>query len=208
MHSRELDRDVAGAADAHQRLLAHLDESLAADPRQPSLLPGWTIGHVLTHLARNADGCVRMLDGLEQYEGGMKRRAADIEAGAPRRMEELVDDVRSAIWRLEQRWAAPVDWTASAPAASGDVPLDDVPFRRWREVEIHRADLGLGYTFADMPAEYVRLELRRMEMLWSARKPMGMTRLPEPAMLTPPHERLAWLMGRTSIDGLEPPGIY
>jgi hypothetical protein len=27
-----------------------------ADARGPSLLPGWTRGHVLTHLARNADG--------------------------------------------------------------------------------------------------------------------------------------------------------
>ncbi|MFF9641495.1 maleylpyruvate isomerase N-terminal domain-containing protein [Kitasatospora aureofaciens] len=27
-----------------------------ADARAPSLLPGWSRGHVLTHLARNADG--------------------------------------------------------------------------------------------------------------------------------------------------------
>ena len=27
----------------------------------PSLLPGWSRGHVLTHLARNADGAVNLL---------------------------------------------------------------------------------------------------------------------------------------------------
>ena len=27
---------------------------------------------------------------------------------------------------------------------------------RWREVEVHRADLGLGYDRSDWPAEYVR----------------------------------------------------
>ena len=29
--------------------------------REPSLLPGWSRGHVLTHLARNADAMVNLL---------------------------------------------------------------------------------------------------------------------------------------------------
>ncbi|WP_433476112.1 maleylpyruvate isomerase family mycothiol-dependent enzyme [Spirillospora sp. CA-142024] len=37
---------------------ARLDD---ADARAPSLLPGWTRGHVLTHVARNADGGTRLL---------------------------------------------------------------------------------------------------------------------------------------------------
>jgi len=32
-----------------------------ADVRAPSLLPGWTRGHVLSHIARNADGITRTL---------------------------------------------------------------------------------------------------------------------------------------------------
>lgn len=32
-----------------------------ADMHDPSLLPGWSRGHVLTHLARNADGGTRLL---------------------------------------------------------------------------------------------------------------------------------------------------
>ena len=208
MDQRQLDRDVTGAADAHQRLLAHLDASLDVDPRAPSLLPGWTIGHVLTHLARNADGAVRMLDGLDQYEGGAAGREAEIERGAGRPMDALVDDVRRTIWRVEQRWALHTDWSSMARSVGGEVPMAEVPRRRWREVEVHRADLGLGYTFADMPAEFLRLELRRMEMLWSARRPMGMTHLPDRALRAPPPERLAWLMGRTAIDGLDPAGIF
>jgi uncharacterized protein (TIGR03083 family) len=82
---RELDRAVTGCAGAHQRLLAGLAELTDDDARRPSLLPGWTVGHVLTHLARNADGNVRMLDAANRgevvamYEGGMDGRAADIE---------------------------------------------------------------------------------------------------------------------------------
>ena len=73
---------------------------------------------------------------------------------------------------------------------------------RWREVEVHRADLGLGFEPADWPAEYVREDLVRMEMRWNARRPMGLTGLPDEALQAPPHVRLAWLLGRTTIEGL------
>ena len=44
-----------------------------------------------------------------------------------------------------------------------------------------------------------------MEMRWNARRPMGLTGLPDAALRAPPHVRLAWLLGRTTIDGLSPP---
>src|SRR5215472_7044541 len=58
-----------------------------ADARGPSLLPGWTRGHVLTHLARNADGGTRLLGwartGIPSYEyESVAARAEAIEAGA------------------------------------------------------------------------------------------------------------------------------
>ena len=64
--SRALDDDVAGCAAAHQRLLGDLDsvlETADVDPTQASRLPGWTVGHVLTHLARNADALRNMIEG-------------------------------------------------------------------------------------------------------------------------------------------------
>jgi maleylpyruvate isomerase len=208
MDPRTLDQDVAGAADAHQRLLAALDALGSFDPARPSLLPGWSVGHVLTHLARNADSHVRMLDGLDQYEGGSEGRAAAIEAGADRPADELVADVRRTIWALESRWATQADWSGSARRSAGTAPMADLPFLRWREAEVHHADLGIGHTFATMPDAYVRRELRVMEMLWDSRRPMGMTGLPAEALARPPHERLAWLMGRGRIDGLEPAGVF
>ncbi len=81
-------------------------------------------------------------------------------------------------------------------------------FARWREVEVHRADLGLGYGPEDWPGEYVREDLGVMEMRWNARRPMGMTGLPDAALKAPPHTRLAWLLGRAEIDGLDPAGIF
>ena len=85
--ARALDAQVAGCAAAHQRLLASLAELSDADARADSMLPGWSRGHVLNHLARNADSHARMFEaatrGQEapQYPGGMEGRVAEIEAG-------------------------------------------------------------------------------------------------------------------------------
>ncbi|MEU4755514.1 maleylpyruvate isomerase N-terminal domain-containing protein, partial [Micromonospora tulbaghiae] len=48
-------------AEANDRLLRTVSGLTAADVAAPSLLPGWTRAHVLTHLARNADGFVNLL---------------------------------------------------------------------------------------------------------------------------------------------------
>jgi maleylpyruvate isomerase len=216
--SHQLDRDVAGAAAAHQGLLAMLDGALAdgrLDPAAPSRLPDWTVGHVLTHLARNADSIVRVLEAaergevLDRYEGGGARRNAEIEAGHRRPAAEQVDDVRRTIWRLEQTWANHHAWDGRSRETAGhEIPVSDLPFLRRREVEVHRVDVGLGYETADWPDDYVRLDLRMMEMLWNARRPMGLTGLPREALAVQPDVRLAWLLGRTTISGLAAAEIF
>ena len=214
---RELDRDVAGAADAHQRLLAVLDAALddgRLDVAVPSRLPGWTVGHVLTHLARNADSIRRVLQGaargepVDRYVGGVAGRDAEIEAGHARPAGEQVDDVRRSIWRLEQTWSDPAVWGARSREPSGsELAALDLPGLRRREVEVHAVDLGIGVEPAGWPAEFVRLELRAMEMRWNARRPMGMTGLPPAALAAPPAERLAWLFGRAELAGTEPANL-
>ncbi len=218
MDARQLDRDVAGAAAAHQGLLSMLDDCLDAgtlDGAAPSRLPEWTVGHVLTHLARNADSIVRVLAAAERgatidrYEGGLARRTARSRTapGARPPIWCRTSGPRSGSWsrpgRRSTRWDG-----RSREAPGREIPVTDLPFMRWREVEVHRADLGLGYEPADWPAEYVRQDLRWMEMRWNARRPMGMTGLPQAALDAPPHERLAWLLGRTSIGDLEPAGVF
>jgi maleylpyruvate isomerase len=37
---------------------------------------------------------------------------------------------------------------------------------------------------------------------------MGMTPLPAAALALPPTTRLAWMMGRVEVDGLEPAGLF
>jgi len=214
--SRELDRAVELAAQAHQRLLAALDGLVgdgALDVAAPSRLPDWSRGHVLAHLVNSGDGHVALFDAAargetgEQYPRGAEGRAADIERDAPRSAAEHLDALRRSIWRLEACWAAS-GWTGRAITPRHEVNIVDLPFLRLREVAIHHVDLDIGYELDDLPSDYVRLELRRMEMLWKARQPMGLTSLPPAALEAPPARRVGWLLGRTEIDGVAPAGVY
>lgn len=208
---------IAGCADSHRHLLAGLagltDDLVAS----PSLLPGWTVGHVLTHIARNADGLARMMAGGERgemaamYPGGGEARTRDIEAGAVRPAAALVEDVSSSAEHLEQAFAQASDavWlTGTGAMIQREVTLRELPEIRRREVEIHRVDLGLGYTFNDWPADYGRAELTRMTALWASRRPMGLTALPAAALALSPADRLAWLTGRMDVPSLPPADIF
>lgn len=152
---------------SHARLAEALAGLTDAQARKASALPGWSVGHVLTHLSRNADSHVRMLEAAaagevaDQYAGGAAGRAADIEAGAGRPAAELVADVVASADRLEAEWEATTEqtWaTGRGRATSGVWPLAELPFRRWREVELHHVDLGLAYRPGDWPEGYVEAE--------------------------------------------------
>lgn len=233
--------DIAGCRAAHVRLLGSLHGLSPGDARRPSRLPGWTVGHVLTHLARNADSHVRMLVAArhgqvaDQYQGGRPARAADIEAGAGRSEADLVADVAGACRRLEEAWeATPGDvWERGrGRVVGGEWPVAQLPFRRWREVEVHHADLGLGFGWQDWSDGYVAGELEIMVAGLARRLPAGRSlrmeatdtgarwavsdegaagiEPEEPVEVVGPSRRLlAWLMGREGggyppLTGWEP----
>ena len=147
---------AALVATATQRLIHTLTEAAQSSGMgggAPSLLPGWTRGHVATHIARNADSFTWMLDGAvagelrEQYPGGPPTRAAAIEAGAMRSTDELIADVERSAGRFEAACSR-VDadaWSRPVQPISGEVPASQLVRSRLREVEVHHADLGLGY---------------------------------------------------------------
>jgi maleylpyruvate isomerase len=209
-------RDVELATDAQHRLdewLTALCDDGELDGADPSLLPGWTVGHVLAHLRFNAESHTRMFvaaargDVGEQYPGGAARRDREIDEHADRPAPEQVEAIRAANRELEARWASS-RWEGGGARGGGITPLTELPFLRLREVELHRVDLGLGYELADLSPDYVRLELRRLEMLWTARRPMGLTGLPRLALELEPHQRLGWLSGRLDVDGLAPADVF
>lgn len=214
--TNEVRRDLRGAVLAHERLIVDLFGLTDEVMQQPSLLPDWTVAHTLTHIARNADSHVVMLQAAArgevgaQYPGGVGQRNADIEAGVGRTAAALVADVVDSNARLEAAWLEMTDegWKGEGLSVFGPVPINDLPLRRWREVVVHHADLGLAYTWHDWPADYVRVELNRRTMEWASRKPMGLTTLPPIALALGERERVAWLLGRTTVDGLDAAGIF
>jgi maleylpyruvate isomerase len=197
-------RALDGCRDASARLLATLAGLDDDTARRPSRLPDWTVGHVVTHLARNADSLVRMLRGAmagevtDQYEGGLEGRAADIAAGAQRPATELVADVGGAMDDLDATWlqVMPEVWaTGHGRMGNGEVcACADMPARRWREVEIHRVDLGLGPEPKDWPDAYVDLELR-----------LALGQLPGRLSAADRTTLLAWLVGRADAPPELPP---
>lgn len=127
--------------------------------REPSLLPGWSRGHVLTHLARNADSLRNLLiwarTGVEtpQYASRAARDEA-IAAGSGRSASELLADLQASAQQLvaEAARLSPANWTAEVRGLGGAAhPGWFTLRRRLSEVEIHHVDLGASYWPADWP---------------------------------------------------------
>lgn len=153
--------------DATQRLLATVSEFGDADTRQPSLLPGWTRGHVLTHVARNAEALSNLLNGARTGVPGRayaspEARNAVIEEGAGRGAAELRADVASSAAAFSEAVSAMPDgaWQVTVSVLTyAPFPASQVLMGRLVELELHHADLGAGYTPADWPASFSQLDL-------------------------------------------------
>ncbi|GAB3449932.1 maleylpyruvate isomerase family mycothiol-dependent enzyme [Actinophytocola sediminis] len=135
--------------------------------REPSRLPGWTRAHVVTHLARNADGLVNLLTwartGVEHpMYASNADRDADIEEGAGRLAQVLVEDVLAANDRFaaaserlsDSQWSATVVARLPAP-----FPAARIPVMRLFELWVHTVDLNVGFDFEDIPADNLELAL-------------------------------------------------
>ncbi|MEV0257096.1 maleylpyruvate isomerase family mycothiol-dependent enzyme [Streptomyces sp. NPDC050732] len=152
-------RDLASVRDATERLLSAAAKWDSAAISEPSRLPGWTRGHVLAHLARNADALVNVLAGRPMYVSA-EARDADIARDAPRPLGVQLDDVRESAGRFEAQAAVPADWSRTITMRNGVTDsASRVPFRRWVEVELHHVDLGVGYELEDLPEEFVQREI-------------------------------------------------
>ncbi|MGK4594536.1 maleylpyruvate isomerase N-terminal domain-containing protein [Amycolatopsis sp. w19] len=135
------------------RVVGQMDEEAV---RGPSALPGWTRAHLLSHLARNADGLVNLLtwakSGVETpMYAGEAARDHDIEKGAYRSVEEIAEDVVGSAARLvEVAESLPDDaWWVRVRARQGrEISAEFVLWLRLSETAIHLADLDVGYDFA------------------------------------------------------------
>ncbi|MER6303877.1 maleylpyruvate isomerase family mycothiol-dependent enzyme [Kitasatospora sp. NPDC001539] len=206
-----------------RRLLDTVSELKPDAVAEPSALPGWTRGHVLAHLARNADSLVNLLTGartgtdIPQYPSEQARDQG-IEDGAGRPLDAQLADLRESHQRFAAAAAAmaPEHWAAEVHHRSGAVfPACELPWKRLGELEYHLVDLDAGYTPADWPEEFAVTEFRRLalrlhgtglpavELVAEDTGDRGLIGTGEPALTVrgPVRALLAWLSGRS--DGAD-----
>ncbi len=203
---------LAQLAESEARMRAIVTPLAEADLTLPSALPGWTIAHLLTHLARNADSHVRRIDAahrgevIDQYEGGLEGRNRAIEDGAQRDAQTIVDDLAASSLRLDAAWwtVQGGEWMGESRDSTGVIrQVRTLPARRLQEVEVHIVDLDLGYDHREWSDVFVVAFLDEMRATMPARVPNGES-IPTAGTLAelPPRDELAWLYGRARFEAL------
>jgi maleylpyruvate isomerase len=225
--------ELAARVTAATALLVETAAGLSDEQvRAASGLPGWTRGHLLAHIARNADSLRNLLiwarTGVEtpQYATPDEREEG-IAAGADRPAAEQAADVRASAELLAAEAAAldSGNWTVEVRGANGQPhPALFTLWRRLQEVEIHHVDLDAGYLPADWPEAFAaeclpkvtddvtrrgwpRLTLSASDS--GTEYQIGQDAAESPVIVTgDTRQLLAWLIGRTDGAGLtaEPAG--
>ena len=152
--------EVTNAENLVAQFVANLsNEDIAAD----SLLPDWSRGHVLSHLANNARGLSNLIEwaltGVQKdMYVSVEQRAIDIENDAKRSGHEIVADF------LEQSkiFASNLDRLMAGPLLSEEVVLGngshvhphEITTLRERELLVHLVDLGLDYRANDWTFDF------------------------------------------------------
>ncbi|WP_340381053.1 maleylpyruvate isomerase family mycothiol-dependent enzyme [Streptomyces sp. SS7] len=213
--------DLVAVREATDRLLTAVGKLDDAATAEPSLLPGWSRGHVLAHLARNADALVNVFEGRPMYADATVRDA-DIDRDAPRPLEVQLADLRESAARFQAAAAVPADWSRTVELRNGVTDrASRVPFRRWAEVELHHVDLGIGYALEDLPQEFTERETDFLADRFAGHPDVPPTRLtdgtrawrtgreadePEVTVTGAPADLLGWLAGRRDGSGLNVSG--
>lgn len=200
-----------------------------------SALPDWTRAHVLTHIARNAEAMVNLLDWARTgtptpaYES-REQRDSDISTGAKRTPAEIRADVIASSDRLARAVRAMPEeaWSATVQHQGRRLPASDILWWRAREVWIHTIDLDAGASFEDLPRPMLRELLTDVSATFSARKDVPRLLLaptdesrtwnvgegPDPVEVRGPAAAVAaWLLGRSkgrdlrTAEGERPPAL-
>ncbi len=208
---------VADQTEAFLRTARSLD-----DVHAPSLCEGWTRGHVLTHVARNADGLAALVRSAVDGSGetmypSPQARDQDIEAGADRPLSEQVDDVdrtaRALAAELARLTPEQAELRLERTPGKFLIKAKNIPFMRLRELVFHHVDLLGGFGFGDLEPELQRLLLdEEVRRLRAAEPPLDLTlRAPDgdewtvgagtASVVGDRGALLGWL-GRGSTDGL------
>jgi maleylpyruvate isomerase len=152
---------------ATQRLIDEARIMTTSDLQAPSLLPGWSRAHVLSHLARGADAMRNLLTGARAGRdrpayASPQARNADVDTGAAAGARELADDLVGSAMALRTvaRQLPDIAWRYQVQMPdSPRFPASQLLARRLAEVELHHCDLGIGYGHDQWSAVFATMEL-------------------------------------------------
>lgn len=183
---------------SHRRLLTALGPLTDGDFRVPSLLPGYTRGHVVTHVANKARAHAHVFGGpglgeVRQVHPDRYDPDYAAEFGARRPAEELRSDLAQCFQLLEATWHGLDDtlWDRHGTMTAGRRTMAEIVWHHLRNVEVHHVDLQIGYRPSDWPPVLVEGELAKR-----------LRSLPGRAEHA---EILAWLLGRAPAPELSGP---
>jgi maleylpyruvate isomerase len=213
---------VAEVASA-EALVAQLVKNLSnEDVAANSLLPDWSRGHVLSHLANNARGLSNLIEwALTGVQKNMyvsvEQRAIDIENDATRPGNEIIADF------LEQSkiFASNLERLMVGPLLSEEVVLGngshvhpyEMTTLRERELLVHLVDLGLEYKANDWTFDFSiktlksvsagkRKESVKYRLLIAGDHTWTMDQNGMTDIFGTPQSLAAWLIGREPDDKL------
>ncbi len=223
--SREVDALRALMITATQQLLGDTISVTDESWRGNSRLAGWTRGHVATHVARQADALVRLVEGArsgnpQPMYSSPEQRTSDIEAGAGRTGLELQIDLDTSAGALSDAFEMVEQdavWDKMVELRGGDqVPVRLLPLARLCEVVLHHVDLDIGLDLdeLDQPTADWLLEWLAVRLRNRAGFPQIRVHSDSGVSLVVGHEGeptevsgasvqlLGWLTGRSSSDQL------
>ena len=202
-----------------RRLVRSVDRMTDAQWREPSLLPGWSRGHVVAHLTLNAEGLSGALEGVHEgrrvpmYTSQEARDGdiADLATAPPSQVRDRFLASTTVIGQWVEELADNLtDVVIERTPGGRTFPAGEVGQMRLREVEIHHADLDVGYAPADWsPAfttyllDYLADDRGRQHDL-TLRTPTREVVVGSggPVVEGAEHDLAWWLLGRGSGAGL------
>jgi maleylpyruvate isomerase len=209
---------------ASQRLVRTVDSLADEAWARPSLLPRWSVAHVVAHLTLNAEALAAALVAVTELRAvtmyaSQEDRDADIAELAAAGPAEQRDRLLASVTRFDAALTSlPASLGATrierTPGSGRFFPAGAVASMRLREVEIHHADLLAGYAPADWPEEFTRVLLDHQAKHWTgagccavavdlgASWTMG---TPGPTLTGMAHELAWWGTGRPAYPGTTGP---
>lgn len=173
-------QEQRGLVNQAEELYTHYLHTLSDEElRGPSLLPGWTRGHLVGHVAANAQGMSRLVNwgctGVEQpMFASRDARNQEIEDLSRLNIEELIKLHQQGVHALNQAWdeaeaIGDQAWDYRVKNAHGvEMPMRRTLWMRSREVWVHTTDINNGAHFEQIPDIMLRGIMAEILKDWRA----------------------------------------